>query len=259
MSLNGLFGIFDYLFYLVQSTNRHGVHSPFVYSFADKVLYGKQNCMYEPAAELCRKRMIQSQKKIRLLDGKNELLSSIVLKKVPSAKYNRLMFRWVQYQQLGKHIVEFGSTMGVLPLYLQRGDSAVNRYHIFEKSETLQEITKYNLTEYECNESIRVFPYTTTANATASLQEQEVMDIDLLIINQPMETDEFWHLIEWAIPRMGSHGSIVFNRLNETPESQLRWKQLQNLADITVSIDLFGMGMAFARKEQIKESFLLRY
>jgi hypothetical protein len=47
--------------------------------------------------------------------------------------------------------------------------------------------------------------------------------------------------------------------LNETPESQLRWNQLQNLADITVSIDLFGMGMAFARKEQIKESFLLRY
>jgi hypothetical protein len=58
---------------------------------------------------------------------------------------------------------------------------------------------------------------------------------------------------------LGSHGSIVFNRLNETPESQLRWNQLQNLADITVSIDLFGMGMAFARKEQIKESFLLRY
>lgn len=62
MSLNGLFGIFDYLIYLVQSTNRHGVHSPFVYSFADKVLYGKQHCLYEPAAELCRKRMIQSKK-----------------------------------------------------------------------------------------------------------------------------------------------------------------------------------------------------
>lgn len=258
MSLNGLFGIFDYLIYLVQSTNRHGVHSPFVYSFADKVLYGKQHCLYEPAAELCRKRMIQSKKRI-LFDGKNESLGSIIFRNVPSAKYNRMLFRWVQYQQLGNHIVEFGSTMGVLPLYLQRGDSAVNRYHIFEKSETLQEITKYNLTEYECNESIRVLPYTNVTDATAFLQEQDVVNIDLLIINQPMETDEFWQLIEWAIPRLGSQGSIVFNRLNETPESQLRWKQLQNLADITVSIDLFGMGMAFARKEQIKESFLLRY
>lgn len=258
MSLNGLFGIFDYLIYLVQSTNRHGVHSPFVYSFADKVLYGKQHCLYEPAAELCRKRMIQSKKRI-LFDGKNESLGSIIFRNIPSAKYNRMLFRWVQYQQLGNHIVEFGSTLGVLPLYLQRGDSAVNRYHIFEKSDSLQEITKYNLTEYECNETIRVLPYTSTADATASLQEQDVVDIDLLIINQSMETDEFWQLIEWAIPRLGSNGSIVFNRFNVTPESQLRWKQLQNLDEITVSIDLFGMGMAFARKEQIKESFLLRY
>ena len=104
-----------------------------------------------------------------------------------------------------------------------------------------------------------MIPFTSAAQSIASLQEQNVVDIDLLIINQTMETDEFWHLIEWAIPRLGSNGSIVFNKLNETPESQLRWKQLQNLADITVSIDLFGMGMAFARKEQIKESFLLRY
>ena len=258
MSLNGLFGIFDYLIYLVQSTNRHGVHSPFVYSFADKVLYGKQHCLYEPAAELCRKRMIQSKKRI-LFDGKNESLGSIIFRNVPSAKYNSMLFRWVQYQQLGNHIVEFGSTLGVLPLYLQRGDSAVNRYHIFEKSDNLQEITKYNLNEYECNETIRVLPYTRATDATRLLQEQDVVDIDLLIINQPMDANEFWHLIEWAIPRLRSNGSIVFNRLNETPESQLRWKQLQNLDEITVSIDLFGMGMAFARKEQIKESFLLRY
>jgi precorrin-6B methylase 2 len=258
MSLNGLFGIFDYLIYLVQSTNRHGVHSPFVYSFADKVLYGKQHCLYEPAAELCRKRMIQSKKRI-LFNGKSESLGSIIFRNAPSAKYNRILFRWVQYQQLGNHIVEFGSTLGVLPLYLQRGDSAVNRYHIFEKSDSLQEITKYNLNEYECNETIRVLPYTRATDATRLLQEQDVVDIDLLIINQAMDADEFWHLIEWAIPRLRSNGSIVFNRLNETPESQLRWNQLQNLDEITVSIDLFGMGMAFARKEQIKESFLLRY
>ena len=29
----------DYLSYVFQSTNRHGIHSPFVYSFADSILY----------------------------------------------------------------------------------------------------------------------------------------------------------------------------------------------------------------------------
>ena len=74
MNLNGLFGWLDYLIYLVQSSNRHGVHSPFVYDFADKVLYRQLANSYEPAAELCRKRMLQSDAKI-LLDSELKEIS----------------------------------------------------------------------------------------------------------------------------------------------------------------------------------------
>ena len=78
MNLNGLFGWLDYLIYLVQSSNRHGVHSPFVYDFADKVLYRQLANSYEPAAELCRKRMLQSDAKI-LLDSELKEISLSLL------------------------------------------------------------------------------------------------------------------------------------------------------------------------------------
>lgn len=91
MSLNGLFGIIDYLIYLVQSTNRHGVHSPFVYHFTDKILYGKSPCLFEPSAEMCRKRMVQSRRKINI-HGKEESLSKVAINLIPSSKYNRLFF-----------------------------------------------------------------------------------------------------------------------------------------------------------------------
>jgi hypothetical protein len=39
----------------------------------------------------------------------------------------------------------------------------------------------------------------------------------------------------------------------------LRWKRLENDDNFRVTIDLFGMGLVFSRKEQIKEAFLLRY
>ena len=107
MSLNGLFGILDYLIYLVQSTNRHGVHSPFVYHFTDKILYGKTTCAYEPAAEMCRKRMVQSSRKVTL-NGQQESLSKIALGLIPSSKYNRLLFRMIQEKQLGQYIIEIG-------------------------------------------------------------------------------------------------------------------------------------------------------
>ena len=84
MNLNGLFGWLDYIIYLVQSTNRHGVHSPFVYDFADKVLYRQLANAYEPAAELCRKRMLQSDAKILLNNELKEIsLSNLSNKRIP--------------------------------------------------------------------------------------------------------------------------------------------------------------------------------
>lgn len=259
MSLNGLFGFIDYLLYLVQSTNRHGVHSPFVYAFADQVLYGKGTCVFEPAAELCRKRMIQSKKIIDFSDSNRVGLSKLSFAKIPSAKYNRLLFRWVQNQQLGQHIVEIGSTLGVLPLYLQRGANEFSRYHIFDCSPKLLDITDYNLNEYECNENCGLHPYSNATSLKNTLIINNIAHVDLFVINQPMKTNEFWEIIDICIPLMGNTAAIIVNNINETPESQMRWKQLQNHEGITVCIDLFGIGMAFTRKEQQKESFLLRY
>jgi len=66
-------------------------------------------------------------------------------------------------------------------------------------------------------------------------------------------------LVEWAIPRLSENGSIVMTTIRAHEDQLLSWEQLKNHPEITVGIDLFGMGMAFARKSQEKENFLLRY
>ena len=258
MSLQGLFGIVDYILYLVQSTNRHGVHSPFVYHFTDKVLYGNMACEFEPSAELCRKRMIQSKRKL-VIDSAHVSLSRLSASRIPIAKYNRLLFRWVQDQQLGNHIIEVGSSLGVMPLYLQRGDAGINRYSVFDKNEAVLKITAFNTKEYDCKEPIAVCGYQKVAEITLQIEQFHPMPIDLLIINERLEATEFWSLVEWAIPRLSEHGSIVMTTIRAHEDQLLSWEQLKNQPEITVGIDLFGMGMAFARKSQEKENFLLRY
>lgn len=122
MNLNGLFGWLDYFIYLVQSTNHQGVHSPFVYDFADNVLYRQLTNSYEPAAELCRKRMLQSDAQL-LLDSKltAQALSDIANNRIPIAKYNRLLFRWIQYKQLGATSSKL-EVHWVLCLYICNGE-----------------------------------------------------------------------------------------------------------------------------------------
>lgn len=258
MSLQGLFGIVDYILYLVQSTNRHGVHSPFVYHFTDAVLYDKSPCLFEPAAELCRKRMIQSKRRISL-DGQELSLSKIALNHILSAKYNRLLFRWIQDQQLGNYIVEIGSSLGVSPLYLQRGNVGIPRYFLFDKHKSQLKISEFNLQEYGCQESIQMFHYQEVDEIIVQLERQPDAPIDLFIINQLLSAESFWKLIDWVIPRLGDKGCIVVTTMRHSTDQQLLWQQLQNQTEITVAIDLFAMGMAFARSSQVKENFLLRY
>jgi hypothetical protein len=258
MSLNGLFGILDYFIYLVQSTNRHGVHSPFVYHFVDRVLYGKTTCEYEAAAEMGRKRMIQSNRKLTL-NKKSISLSQFSLDRIPSSKYNRLMFRWVQDQQIGGHIVEIGSSLGVTPLYLQRGPSPTVRWFIFDKNQDLLPISDYNLKKYGFNEEASLNTYTEIDGVIEQLEASNVQQIDMLIIHEALESDSFWKLADWAIPKLGDRGCIVMSTLRLSQDQLFLWKQLQNQQSITVGIDLFAMGMAFARPNQVKENFLLRY
>jgi len=267
MNLNGLFGWLDYIIYLVQSSNRHGVHSPFVYDFADKVLYRQFVNSYEPAAELCRKRMLQSDAKILLNSELKEIsLSDVANNRIPLAKYYRLLFRWIQYKQLGGNIIEIGSSLGVLALYLQRGNIhyehyLIQRFFSYDRSKKINEITQFNLRSYENNELVISHPFTEVSEIAKHFNHHSIPNspISLLVINEMLSNSEFWSIIDFASPRLESNGCVAIFGINTSEESRLRWKQLENDDNFRVTIDLFGVGLIFARKEQIKEAFLLRY
>mgnify|MGYP003343795833 FL=1 len=82
----------------------------------------------------------------------------------------------------------------------------------------------------------------------------------LIVVNDETLGDEdFWQLMDFAAINLEPNGCIVIFNLNQTVQSKLRWKQIENDENFQVTIDLFGMGLIFVRKEQIKEAFLLRY
>lgn len=268
MNLNGLFGWLDYLIYLVQSTNRHGVHSPFVYDFADNVLYRQIANSYEPAAELCRKRMVQSDANIQLQSDETAIsISQLAYYRIPLAKYNRLLFRWIQHKQLGGNIIEIGSTLGVLPLYLQRGNinhnhELIQRFFSYDRSKKINEITQFNLRSYECNELVISHPFSAINDITHHFEHHRYAQspISLVSINDDSIPDEeFWSLLDFLSVQLEPNGCIAISNINKTADSRLRWKQIENDEKFQVTIDLFGMGLIFVRKEQIKEAFLLRY
>ena len=51
---------------------------------------------------------------------------------------------------------------------------------------------------------------------------------------------------------------LILNGIHQSLENRKNWRQLIDLKEITVSIDVFHCGLLFLRKEQVKEHFTIR-
>ena len=68
-----------------------------------------------------------------------------------------------------------------------------------------------------------------------------------------------WKRVTNESKKFHNNTIVVITNIRHSDDHYLKWKQVSNDAQVTVDIDLFRMGILFFRKEQPKESFLLRY
>ena len=51
----------------------------------------------------------------------------------------------------------------------------------------------------------------------------------------------------------------IINNIRQSKEMENVWKEIISQKEVTVSIDLFFIGLVFFRKEQVKENFIIRF
>ena len=52
---------------------------------------------------------------------------------------------------------------------------------------------------------------------------------------------------------------FVFDDIHWSTEMEEAWSEIKNHPEVTVTLDLFFIGIVFFRKEQAKENFIIRY
>ena len=112
-----------------------------------------------------------------------------------------------------------------------------------QTSTQINEITQFNLRSYENNELVISHPFDEIADITKHFNHHSLPNspISLLVINEKLSNPEFWSLLDFASTRLEPNGCIVIFGINNSVESQLRWKQLENDDNFRVTIDLFGI------------------
>jgi len=260
-----VFSIIAYLKYLVNSGTRHSVHSPFVYALADKVFRDREeNQAFQDILQIRRKLLNKSQV-IEITDfgsGANqkdyshrfERVASIARNSSVSDKYGRLLFRLVKY--FGPQtIIELGTSLGISTLYLAMANPDAHVYTI-EGCTTKSEQAENN------------FKAMLVSNI-----EQHIGRFDLVlpdVIKQAGKLDFAFidgnHTCEATIEnfkallRIAHNETIfVFDDIHWSADMQKAWNEISDHERVTVSVDVFRMGIVFLRKELSKQKFVIRF
>lgn len=252
-------------YFLTSSNGKgHGVHSPFVYDFIEKILTDKKKYTCYSTIEAQRKILLQDETIIEVEDfgaGSNviktnkRVVKKIAASSLKSKKIAQLLYRIVQYYQ-PKTIVELGTSLGITSCYLAAGSTTTKLFtfegsaNIAAKATQIFTNLKYtNLTLVEGDFAKTLPPL------LSSLQEIDLSFIDGNHKKEPT-LNYFHHLLQHST----NSTILIFDDIHWSAEMEAAWEQIKKHIKVTLTIDLFFIGLVFINTDfKEKQHFKIRF
>ena len=221
--------LLSFLKYLLQRKTKYSVHSPFVYDFMTKVLYDKgSNRDYDTMLRIS-----------RLLDGKR-------FANRPRRKEARLLYRLVNYFEPDT-VLTFGRLSALNTSALALGNLQTKVY--LEQSpdflETLNSmgVVNANLIRRDGDEEEQ-FERENTGFVYYSLDDFG---------------DDGWNNLEEGFGEVDEDSVLVFEGIHHSHRTEAAWEAIKANEDVTLSIDVYSIGLVFFREGIEKQDFVLKY
>lgn len=252
---------FYYLKFLLKSTNQHGVHSPFVFKLVTKGLYKEKSKEKWMQFLSIKKEYIQDNRTIHVTDfGAGSKIFKTNIRKVAkiakvagiSNKKAALILKVVSYFKPEK-ILEIGTSIGL-------GSSLFSIANPLAKINTLE----------GCIETASIakeyFKKNNLENITIEVGNFN-QSLSKLIDNKKFDCIYFdgnhtkkatLNYFKTCLSSINNNSFWIFDDIYLSKEMQETWEIIKKRPEVTVSVDLFHIGIIFFRKEQAKEHFKIR-
>jgi len=252
----------DYLLYRLKAKNRHGLHSPFVYRLVDKVIYGFDAQKVYHEVESIRGSLLNDDRMITITDlgagshvnnNKQKRIGDIAKNALKPPRLAQLLYRLVADLQ-PKNIIELGTCLGTTSIYLQKAAPAAKVYTLEGCPETAR-IAKESFKKAGLN-NIELI----TGNFDNTLPG--VIDgldkLDFVFVDGNHQKDATLKYFEWCLPKVHEDTLLIFDDIYWSEGMKEAWAEIKAHPQVTVTIDLFWIGLVYFRKGQVKEDFLIR-
>jgi hypothetical protein len=262
-----------YVYHWIHASNSrgHGVHSPFVFEFITQVLNDNREYYCYDAIEKLRQQLKYDKTEIiindfgagsRIHSSYKRRICDIAKSSLKSKKFARLFFRMINFyfsdEVLGRNtiILELGTSLGITTAHLA---SANSNYRVItiEGAKAISNIAKINFQQLGIN-NIEVVEGDFDQKLSVILSNQSTIDFAFIDGNHRKKpTLQYFNEI---ITKTTAHSILIFDDIHWSKEMEEAWNYIKDHSSVTLSIDLFFIGIVFFRKEQkVKQHFSIRF
>jgi predicted O-methyltransferase YrrM len=235
--------ISDYLKHRLTAKSRHGTHSPFVYKLTDEVIYDFKYKNDYKSIEEQRKKLFNDDSVITVTDlGAGSQLNKNRTKRVSQIAKNalkkpglaQLIYRLAKENQ-PKSIVELGTCLGITTAYLS-------------KVRNFEELGLKNI-ELQVGNFDGLFPKVV----------DQADQLDFVYIDGNHRKEATLDYFKWCLPKVHEGSLLIFDDIYWSEGMKAAWAEIKAHPEVTVTIDLFWIGLVYFRKGQVREHFKIKY
>lgn len=252
----------SYLNFLWNSTNQHGVHSPFVFNLVTKCFYDKKQYPEYSIIKKYRNSLLENKKFIEVTDfgagsrvfkSNKRQISKIANTAGISPKRAELLFRITNYFQ-SESVLEIGTSLGLATSALSLGNESA-KITTLEGCPKTQEIAKFQL---ENSKFQNIKFVTTKFEEYLSIYNLQPTTYNLIYFDGNHSKKATLEYFELLLQTITNETVWIFDDIHWSKEMEEAWEIIKNHPKVTVTIDTFQWGIVFFRSEQVKENFIIR-
>ncbi len=172
------------------------------------------------------------------------------------AKFGRLFHRLVRYRK-PRTILELGTSLGLTTLYFAKASPEARVITLEGCPETARLAAGHFGRENVSGIDILVGNIDDTLGT--ALQQFGHPVVDLVYVDANHRYEPTVRYFEQCLPYAGNDSLFIFDDIYWSQEMTKAWETIKRHPQVTVTVDLFWIGMVFFRKEQEKEDFVLRF
>jgi predicted O-methyltransferase YrrM len=247
-----------------QNGKGHGVHSPFVFDFIIHVLNDHKKYECYQKIESLREQLLANNTIIEVEDFgagsainpfKNRKVKDIAHSSLKKKKYAQLLFRIANYYQ-SNTIVELGTSFGITTSYLASAHKD-SKIITFEGSHNIASIALSNFKQARLN---NIDLIEGDFKKTLEGINNKIEKVDLVFIDGNHRKEATLEYFNFFLKKSSSQTIFIFDDIHWSEEMEEAWKLIQQDDSVTLTIDLFFIGLVFLSPDfKVKQHFTIRF